>query len=137
MSILLIRLSLILNAVLFCSILSGCAGEEDPIEARLKEVGYTPDKIVHELELRITNLDKMPNRKKREQEKTKMDGDRNDGPSGNPFTFEAIINDINDKINQLQERSGKDVNVLEQVKQKIEGGKLNNETRKRVLTALQ
>ncbi|QDU11494.1 hypothetical protein V202x_49170 [Gimesia aquarii] len=131
------RLSQIISAVLFYSILSGCAGEEDPIEARLKEVGYTPDKIVSELELRITNLKKMPAREKRSQEGAKKDGTRNDGPGGNPFTFESIIDDIKHKINQLQERSGDDVNVLDQVKQKIEEGKLDSDTRQRVLSALQ
>tara|TARA_R110002095_G_scaffold196969_3_gene175911 strand:+ start:2469 stop:2885 length:417 start_codon:yes stop_codon:yes gene_type:complete len=120
-----------------CILLSGCSKEEDPIEARLKEVGYTPEKIVRELELRIINLDKMPTLKKRSEEGAKLDGDRNDGPGGDPFTFEAIIKDIKEKIDQLQERSGKEINVLEEVKQKIENGTLDEKKRKQVLDALQ
>ncbi|WP_339731082.1 hypothetical protein [uncultured Gimesia sp.] len=119
-----------------CTLLPGCSGEEDPIEARLKEVGYTPEKIVRELELRITNLDKMPAREKRSETGAKMDGDRNDGPRGNPFTFEAIIKDIKTKIDQLQERAGEEENVLEEVKQKIENGTLDEKKRKQVLDAL-
>lgn len=137
MSVQATRLFFSLSFLSLCFIFSGCSREEDPIEARLKEVGYTPEKIVRELELRITNLDKMPAREKRSETGSKMDGDRDDGPRGNPFTFEAIIKDIKHKINQLQERAGEEVNVLEQIKQELESGQLDEEKRKQVLDALQ
>ncbi|QDV48045.1 hypothetical protein [Gimesia fumaroli] len=136
MTVLTTRCFFAFGLFLLCALLPGCSKEEDPIEARLKEVGYTPEKIVRELELRITNLDKMPAREKRSKTGEKLDGDRNDGPRGNPFTFEAIIKDIKAKIDQLQERAGAEENILDQVKQKIESGTLDEKKRKQVLDAL-
>lgn len=131
------RVCFSVSFLLLCAIAAGCAGEEDPIEARLKEVGYTPEKIVAELELRIKNLDKMSAHQHSAGNDSKQGGTRTSDPRGNPFSFDSIIKDIKHKIDQVQQRSGEDVNVLEQVTQKIENGKLDDTMRKRVLEALQ
>ena len=147
------RFDLCLSLLLTALVLSGCGGEsENPIEARLRQEGYTAETLVSELETRLAMLEQSGGRGMSEAarsgpESPNEDGRDSgpgmarvsgpgDGPGGNPYTFEAIISDIREKIKFIQTSAGEDTDVRADVISAVESSNIPATMKEKVLEAL-
>lgn len=128
----------VIAAIVITGALVGC-GAQDPLEARLEEVGYTPQRIADELEHRLTVLARSNEQGMAERARiaSTQDTGRGDGPGGNPFTFESIMDDIKVKIDRLQQKLGEDIDVKSEIINQLQSSDLKAEIRTRAITALQ
>ncbi|EMI16301.1 hypothetical protein RMSM_06780 [Rhodopirellula maiorica SM1] len=129
---------------------TGCGSGENAIQARLKEVAYTPEKLVAELAVRLKTMDGggggRVNEASRSGGETPNEDGRGggpgaqaspgDGPGGNPFTLEAIAADIKTKINSMQEAAGEQEDVMAKVVAEIEKSDIKDDLKQKVIAAI-
>ncbi|GAA5505206.1 hypothetical protein [Novipirellula caenicola] len=130
--------------------LPGCGSGENAIQARLKEVAYTPEKLVAELAVRLKTMDggggRRVNEASRSGGETPNEDGRGggpgaqaspgDGPGGNPFTLEAIAADIKSKINAMQDAAGEQEDVMAKVVAEIEKSEIKDDLKQKVIAAI-
>ncbi|QDU39753.1 hypothetical protein Mal4_41000 [Maioricimonas rarisocia] len=120
---------------------AGCGGQEDPIESRLKEIGYTPQSLCDEMLQRLEHVQRAtpgrPAARTVSEGVRQEDRDRGgDGDRPDPLTFDAVMNDIADKIQYLQKQGTAD--ALSQLLQHLDSqSSLDDKRKDEIRAALQ
>lgn len=122
-------------------LIAGCGSGESTIETRLQSDGYTPEKLVREIQIQYTALES-PNARRSKGPSSSMTFEEKgrSGPGSSPereeLTFESATEDIKAKIAALQAEAGDEVDVLAEVIAGIEETDMSASLKTKIITAL-
>lgn len=131
------------KAAMMCScvgvllLLVGCGSGASTIDSRLASDGYTPEKLVREIQIQFIALESPNSRRSKESSRpTTFQEDHRRGPEREKLTFESATQDIKSKIAALQAKSGEDVDVLAEVIAGIEQSDMSASLKEKIIKAL-